>query len=127
MVARVMIRKLTPFDHVEDEDVRHLFSVLTDGADEVMPALTAGDMKRVMLEMYAATKDQETGRLRLLADKACLPCVHLNIEKWDDERCGRTFLGVRAFWVENWKLRSATLAVSTPRSCAARERPGHLF
>ena len=33
------------------------------------------------------------------------------MDRWDDSVSGRSFLGVRAFWVENWRLNSSNLAV----------------
>lgn len=113
MQARVMVKMFLPFTHVEDKDVRLFHAGLMSHNESPTPPMSAEDVKHVMLEMYSATKAQETGKLRALADKACLPFLHLNVDKWDGEGSGRSFLGARVFWVEDWQLRRATLAVST--------------
>lgn len=113
-----MVKYLFPFSYVMDEDVRLLQAAMMHTDEDPTPPLSEDGVKHLMLEMYAATKEQETGKLRALADSACLPFVHLNLDKWNDDWSGRSFLCVRAFWVQDWQLRSANLAVSTCVFCA---------
>ena len=80
-------------------------------ADEPTPPLSIANIKHSMLEMYSAAKTATTGRLRKMLDRSRSPFVHLNVDKWDDSVSGRSFLGVRAFWVESSRLNSSNLAV----------------
>lgn len=104
---------LFPFEDVEDVDVRRLDVALM--LKHPTPPITADGMKHVVLEMYTETRARETGRLRALADEACLPFFHLSVEEWDCERSRRKFLGVRLFWMEEWNVCSANLAVSVAK------------
>lgn len=108
-----MVKKFLPFSYVTDKEVRHHHAAMMQAEEEPTLPLSEDGVKHIMLEMYSATKEQETGKLRALADSACLPFLHLNVDKCDDEGSGRSFLVVRAFWVQDWQLRSANLAVNT--------------
>ena len=111
MFARVMVKKFLPFTFVVDKDVRHFHATMMHAEDGPTAPLSIANIKHSMLEMYSATKTAMTRRLRKMLDNSRSPFVHLNVDKWDDSGSGRSFLGVRAFWVENWRLHSSNLAV----------------
>ena len=111
MLACVMVKKFLPFTYVVDKDVRHFHATMMQAEDGPTEPLSIANIKHSMLEMYSATKTATTGRLRKMLGKSQSLFVHLNVDKWEDSGSGRSFLGVRAFWVENWKLNSSDLAV----------------
>ncbi|CAM9372554.1 unnamed protein product [Pylaiella littoralis] len=112
MAAKYAVDMFLPFSHFPTSSMwDEMVGVLARNGP-TFPALPARKVKRLLLELYVATKQAVVGSMREDMKQATLPIIHYQVDLRACEVSARKFLGVHVYWVTSeLKLRHALLAV----------------
>ena len=118
-MAKIFVAKLLPFTFPECPEVR-TFAGMLDSEGHFKNDLTRHRMKKIILEMYAATALKLAQALTAASHECSIPVLHLNIDMWTCLLTHDKYIGLRIFFVDNlWEMRCSRLAVRLSRPAAS--------
>jgi hypothetical protein len=92
-----VVGKFVPFSFMEDEDIRTSYALFA-AIDFPVQALHRKAVKRLIVELYVATKHEFAKDLVDVAKSSVIPTLSLNVDIWTSKTSGEKFLGVRVWW-----------------------------
>lgn len=99
-VKVMVIKKLLPFNLMEDEQVRSFFHDIGSISEFPTKALYSRKVKCHIVELYCATKASTMKKIAAVQEAAILPPFSLSIDLWKCKITGDKYLGVRLSWVD---------------------------
>jgi hypothetical protein len=96
---------------MEDKFIRSSYELFA-ASDFPVRALHRKAVKRLIVELYVATKHDFAKDLLDIFKSSPIPTLSLNVDLWTSKTSGEKFIGIRVWWTcHKWKICTRLLAV----------------